>query len=130
VLSVFGAPVQADEQIPGLGLSSPREMARPFAGGPVKRILAGVVVAAMLSGSALAGPSEEGWATYQGADYETALRLWRPLAEQGNAFSQSILGFMYDSGQGVPRDLGEALAAEQGNPRAQSNLGSVRPEKA
>jgi TPR repeat protein len=105
-------------------------MARPFAGGPVKRILAGVVVAAMLSGSALAGPSEEGWATYQGADYETALRLWRPLAEQGNAFSQSILGFMYDSGQGVPRDLGEALAAEQGNPRAQSNLGSVRPEKA
>jgi TPR repeat protein len=77
----------------------------------------------------LAGPSEEGWATYQRADYETALRLRRPLAEQGNAFARSILGFMYD-GQGVPRDLGEALAAEQGNPRAQSNLGSVRPEKA
>jgi hypothetical protein len=55
----------------------------------VKRILAGVVVAAMLSGTALAGPSQEGWATYQRADYETALRLWRlPLP---GAFSASCM---------------------------------------
>ncbi len=96
----------------------------------MKRILAGVVVAAMFCGGAIAGPSEEGWAAYQRGDYETALKLWRPLAAQGNAFAQSNLGFMYDSGQGVPRDLSEAakwyrLAAEQGNPRAQSNLGSM-----
>jgi hypothetical protein len=32
VLSGFGAPVQANEQIPGLGLTSPPDMAaRPFA---------------------------------------------------------------------------------------------------
>ena len=96
----------------------------------MKRILAVVVVAAMFCGGAIAGPSEEGWAAYQRGDYETALKLWRPLAAQGNAFAQSNLGFMYDSGQGVPRDLSEAakwyrLAAEQGNPRAQSNLGSM-----
>jgi TPR repeat protein len=83
-----------------------------------------------ISSGALAGPSEEGWAAYQRGDYATALKLWQPLAAQGNAFAQSNLGFMYDSGQGVKRDLGEAakwyrLAAEQGNPRAQSNLGSM-----
>ena len=96
----------------------------------MKRILVGVIVAVTVSSSALAGPSEEGWAAYQRGDYETALKLWRPLAAQGNAFDQSNLGFMYDSGQGVPRDLSEAakwyrLAAEQGNPRAQSNIGSM-----
>jgi len=96
----------------------------------MKRILAGVIVAVTISSGAIAGPSEEGWAAYQRGDYATALKLWRPLAAQGNAFAQSNLGFMYDSGQGVKRDLGEAakwyrLAAEQGNPRAQSNLGSM-----
>jgi hypothetical protein len=45
VLSVFGAPVQADEQIPGLGLSSPPEMAtRPFAGEPYKPEAGGRVI--------------------------------------------------------------------------------------
>jgi len=98
--------------------------------GQVKRILVSVVFAAMMTGGAVSGPSEEGWAAYQRGDYETALKLWRPLARQGNAFAQSNLGFMYDSGQGVPKDHSEAakwyrLAAEQGNPTAQSNLGSM-----
>jgi len=96
----------------------------------MKRILVVVLAAAVASGGAVAGPSEEGWAAFQRGDYETALKLWRPLAMQGNAFAQSNLGFMYDTGQGVPKDLGEAakwyrLAAEQGNPGAQSNLGSM-----
>jgi len=99
-------------------------------GEAMMRILAGIVVAVMVSGGELPAPSEEGWAAYQRGDYATALKLWRPLAAQGNAFAQSNLGFMYDSGQGVKRDLSEAakwyrLAAEQGNPRAQSNLGSM-----
>jgi hypothetical protein len=45
VLGVFGARVQADEQIPGLGLSSPPEMAtRPFAGEPFKLEAGGRVI--------------------------------------------------------------------------------------
>jgi uncharacterized protein len=93
-------------------------------------VIAGTLVTVTVSGGAIAGPSEQGWAAYQRGDYETALKLWQPLAAQGNAFAQSNLGFMYDTGQGVPRDLSEAakwyrLAAEQGNPRAQSNLGSM-----
>jgi TPR repeat protein len=74
----------------------------------MKRIVAGVIVALTVSSGALEGPSEEGWAAYQRGDYATALKLWQPLAAQGNAFAQSNLGFMCDSGQGVKRDLGEA----------------------
>ena len=61
-------------------------------------------------------------------DYETALRLLHPLAEQGDAGAQTLLGVMYDKGDGVPQDYAEAVkwyrkAAEQGNDLAQSNLG-------
>ncbi len=43
-------------------------------------------------------------AAYQRGDYATALREWRPLAEQGNAKAQYNLGFMYRYGLGVPQD--------------------------
>ena len=61
-------------------------------------------------------------------DYATALSLWRPLAQQGNALAQYNLGVMYFHGLGVMRDYGEAvkwyrLAAQQGNPIAQYYLG-------
>ncbi len=58
----------------------------------------------------------------------TALREWRPLAEQGNALAQFNLGLMYMEGKGVPQDDAEAVkwyrkAAEQGVTEAQYNLG-------
>ncbi len=94
----------------------------------LKRILAGVVLSLMLTGGAVAGPFDEGVAAYQRGDYATAMRLWRPLAEQGLADAQNILGVMYGKGQGVPQDDAEAvkwyrLAAEQGDAQAQFNLG-------
>jgi TPR repeat protein len=94
----------------------------------VKRILAGVILAFILTGGAVAGPFEEADAAYQRGDYATALRLWRPLAAQGNAGAQFALGKMYVHGHGVPQDDAEALkwyrlAVEQGNADAQSNLG-------
>jgi hypothetical protein len=94
----------------------------------MKRILAGLVLTLMLTGGAAAGPYEDGVAAYERGDYATALRLWRPLAEQGDANAQSNLGFMYEKGRGVPQDEAEAvkwyrLAAEQGYANAQSNLG-------
>jgi TPR repeat protein len=60
-------------------------------------------------------------------DYATALGLWRPLADQGNARAQRNLGVMYHNGQGVPQEYGAAAkwigkAAEQGDPDAQHNL--------
>ena len=42
---------------------------------------------------------DEGLAAYERKDYATALREWRPLAEQGNAPAQNKLGEMYKRGQ-------------------------------
>ena len=70
----------------------------------LKRILAGVVFSLMLTGGAAAGPLEDGLAAHERGDYATALRLFRPLGEQGNASAQYNLGVMYALGQGVPRD--------------------------
>ncbi len=71
---------------------------------------------------------DEGVAAAKRGDYATALREWRPLAEQGNANAQLLLGTMYDEGLGVTQDYAEAMkwyrkAAEQGHASAQSNLG-------
>jgi len=81
-----------------------------------------------LTSAAFAGPLEEGDDAFQRGDYATALRVWRPRAEQGYAAAQIHLGFMYATGQGVPQDDAEALkwyrlAAEQGLAAAQHNLG-------
>ncbi len=70
----------------------------------LKRILAGVVLSLMLTGAAAAGPLEDGLAAHERGDYATALRLLRPLAEQGNASAQHNLGGMYVRGEGVPQD--------------------------
>ena len=67
---------------------------------------------------------------YQSGDYATALKKWKPLAEQGYATAQVSLGFMYDKGQGMPQDHAEAVkwyrkAAEQGDAIGQFSLGSM-----
>ena len=71
---------------------------------------------------------QKGADAYNKGDYATALKEWRPLAEQGQAGAENNPGWMYDKGQGVPQDDKEAvkwyrLAAEQGDAYAQSNLG-------
>lgn len=76
------------------------------------------------SSEVLAAP----YAAYVQHDYATEAKLLRPLAEQGNATAQALLGFMYGHGQGLQQDDVEALrwyrkAAEQGDAGAQSNLG-------
>ncbi len=71
----------------------------------------------------LAAPSradyQAGLAAYSRDDYATALREFKPLAEQGHAKAQAALGLMYAEGQGVALDYAEAVkwlrkAAEQG----------------
>src|ERR1017187_3218547 len=75
-----------------------------------------------------AGPLEDGQAAYNRGDYATALKLFRPLAEQGNADAQNNLGWLYEQGSAVKRDFKEAMkwyrsAAEQGSARAEYSLG-------
>ena len=76
------------------------------------------------------GDFQKGMDAYEKKDYATALREWKPLAEQGDAPAQYNLGMMYHKGQGVPQDYKTAvkwyrLAAEQGNASAQGNLGAM-----
>jgi TPR repeat protein len=71
---------------------------------------------------------QKGYAAYQTGDYATAIQEWTPLANAGVSGVQSMLGFMYSTGQGVPQDAAEAvkwyrLAADQGVANAQYNLG-------
>ena len=40
----------------------------------------------------MAMPFKDGMDAYQRGDYATAMRLWRPLADQGNAAAQLYLG--------------------------------------
>ena len=71
---------------------------------------------------------KDGFLAYERGDYATAARIFRPLAEQGDASPQYQLATMYHEGKGVPKDIAEAikwyrLAAEGGDPLAQNNLG-------
>ena len=64
-----------------------------------------VVVALVLSASQSAeGGWNEGYDAYMRDDFTTALKEFRPLAEQGNASAQFNLGLMYRKGWGVPKD--------------------------
>ena len=92
--------------------------------------LAFTLLLGVLTGTAVAGPADDGNAAYQRGDYRNAVKLLRPLVDQGNADAQDILAIMYFVGQGVPQNRAEAirlyrLAAEQGNAHAQDALGFV-----
>ncbi len=70
---------------------------------------------------------QAGSAAFNRGDYATALREWKPLAEQGNVRAQARLGNLYRFGLGAPRDSVAAtkwyrLAAEQGDMLAASSL--------
>ena len=70
------------------------------------------------------------YAAHQKRDYAVALRLVRPMAEQGDARAESLLGLIYLEGHGVQRDEAEAMkwyrrAADQGDADAQLEIGDM-----
>lgn len=87
-----------------------------------------LLVAMTLAGTALAGVYEDAVAAYDRKDYASAVRLLRPLANEGNAAAQRKLGVMYANGEGVPHDYTEArkwylMAVGQNDAAAQNELG-------
>src|SRR5215468_8296538 len=66
--------------------------------------LAAILMALSLIAPAFAGASDDADAAMKRRDYPTAVRLIRPLAEQGDATAQYNLGVLYDNGLGVPQD--------------------------
>jgi uncharacterized protein len=94
----------------------------------MKRLLITAVLCLGLTGPAWGADFDKGVAAYERGDYATALREFRPLAEQGDASAQYNLGLMYSNGRGVTQDYKAAVmwyrrAAEQGDAKAQTNLG-------
>jgi len=74
--------------------------------------------------------NREATAAYERGDYDSALKILRPLADQGNARAQYNLGVMALNGTGVAQNDAEAAtwfrnAAAQGNAAAQYNLGKM-----
>jgi TPR repeat protein len=91
-----------------------------------------VVVLMILSiAAAMAADTlEDAVAAYRRANYATALRIYRSMADQGLAIAQFNVGLMYDNGQGVSKDEVQAmkwyrLAADQGRSDAQYQLGHL-----
>jgi TPR repeat protein len=71
---------------------------------------------------------EDGKKAYLDKDYAQALKILKPLAENGDSQAQVTLGIMYDFGHGVSKDPGKAIewyikAAEQGIPVVQHDVG-------
>jgi TPR repeat protein len=95
-------------------------------------IVIGAVVSAQLLGApvAFAGPWEDGMAAYNRGDYVPAMRVFRTLAEQGNAKAQNVLGVMFRKGEGVPKDPARAhmwfsFAAKRGDAGTRAELREV-----
>jgi TPR repeat protein len=91
-------------------------------------ILPVLLLTLLVGNPAFSADFQKGLTAARSGDFATALREWRPLAEQGNVTAQYNLGLMYDNGTGVPQDYKTAakwyrLAAEQGVAVAQGNLG-------
>ena len=93
-------------------------------------ILPVLLLTLLVGNPAFSADFQKGMDAFDREDYATALREWKPLAEQGYALAQNNLGVMYEKGQGVSQNYKTAvkwytLAAEQGYAFAQSNLGQI-----
>ncbi|OEU75489.1 MAG: hypothetical protein BA874_00040 [Desulfuromonadales bacterium C00003068] len=71
---------------------------------------------------------QEGITAFESGDFEKALKIFMPMAEQGDPVAQAYLGEMYEIGEGIKEDAAQAFkwfrkAAEQGYGKAQYNLG-------
>lgn len=109
-----------------------RLIARPpgrRAGSGLARVLALLLV--LLAGGAAeagGGSRSDAYAAYARGDYVTAAALLIPLAWQGDARAQGMVGYLYEHGKGVPQDFVVAAqwygcAAEQGDATAQYLFG-------
>jgi TPR repeat protein len=71
---------------------------------------------------------KNGKAALDRKDYPEAMHWYRMAADQGNAFGQAGIGWLYENGWGVPKNYAEAMrwyrmAADQGNAFGQYGIG-------
>jgi len=70
------------------------------------------------------------YVAFDRADYATALKIWLPVAQSGDAEAQTYVGEIFEKGLGLQSDYAMAVnwytkAAEQDFSRAQINLGNL-----
>lgn len=70
------------------------------------------------------------YVAFDRANYQTALKVWMPLAKSGDAKAQSYVGEIYEKGLGTQPNYQKAAvwyqkAASQGYSRAKMSLGSL-----
>ncbi|WP_294012068.1 SPOR domain-containing protein [Sphingomonas sp.] len=87
-----------------------------------------MAIALALAAPASAQSVKAGIDAWQRADYDSAVKIWRPLAEAGDADASFNLGQAYRLGRGVPIGLAAAQtwlerAARKGHLDAQTTLG-------
>jgi uncharacterized protein len=117
----------------GSDLDRHRAVRLPWADGNcLKRLLLVAVAASVLLFSMAslveAASFRQGVSAFNRQDYASASQIFIPLAEQGEPSAQTYLGFMFETGRGVPQNYTEAAmwyrrAAEQGDSLAQYSLG-------
>ncbi len=82
----------------------------------------------LISGGAHAAPLDDAYFALRGGDYDRALTLVMPYAENGVPFAQYVVGAIMDGGFGSPQKKPEEAvkwykrAAEKGHPEAQTAL--------
>lgn len=91
-----------------------------------------VVLVAFASNASVvhAGSWEDATKAFAKKEYERAAKLFKPLAEKGNALAQYRIAKMHQMGLGVSKDTKQAkkwgqLAAKQGNADAQALMGNL-----
>ncbi|WP_374301260.1 hypothetical protein [Ferrovibrio sp.] len=101
-------------------------------GAAIRRVAAaGLCAVALLLASPQARAGfADGVKAYEAGDYAGAYAAWSPLAEGGDVAAMRNLGHLYRWGQGVERDIQQAMhwyrrAAETGFARAQANLAAI-----
>jgi TPR repeat protein len=89
-----------------------------------------VAAALLLSAGdfAEAATLRQGVSAFNRQNYVLASQIFIPFAEQGQPAAQTYLGYMFETGRGVPQNYTEAAmwyrrAAEQGDSLAQYSLG-------
>lgn len=90
--------------------------------------LAGSAAIAQRAAPAGANDARDGIEAWRAQNYEEAVRIWRPLADRGDADAQYNLAQAYFMGRGLPQNmtLAEqwyARAARGGHEEAQANYG-------
>lgn len=87
-----------------------------------------LALALTLAGGSAWADVKTGVDAWSQGDYAKAIRIWRPLAESGDADAQFNMAQAYKFGRGMPQDMNAAIdyyrkAAVQGHQQAEDNAG-------